>query len=65
MPAIAHEVALAGGPASEGLQGRKPRSAGRALVERGAAMGIASGAGTRAMGAGAAAGTASAGAVGP
>lgn len=41
MPALAHGVGLAEGPAFEGLQGRKPRSAGRALDMLGAAMGIA------------------------
>ena len=40
MPALAWEVGPAEGPASEGLQGRKPRSAGRELVQMGAAMEI-------------------------
>jgi hypothetical protein len=41
MPALALEIGLAAGPAFEGVQGRKPRSAGRAVVMPGAAMGIA------------------------
>jgi hypothetical protein len=50
MPALAQGVGSAEGPAFEGLQGRKPRSAGEALVMLGAAMGIAGRAGTRAAG---------------
>jgi hypothetical protein len=45
MPALAQEVGQAGGPASGSLQGKKPRSAGRARRKRDAAMGIAADAG--------------------
>jgi hypothetical protein len=45
MPALAQEIGLAVGPAFEGLQGRKPRSAGRAVVMPGAAMGLRGAAG--------------------
>lgn len=41
MPALTHAVGSAEGPASEGLQGRKPRSACRAPGMLGVAMGIA------------------------
>lgn len=44
MLALAREVGLAGGPASGSLQGKKPRSAGRALGKPDTAMGIAAGA---------------------
>jgi len=41
MPALAQTVMPAAGSASEGLQGRKPRSAGRAPVGWSTAMAIA------------------------
>jgi len=48
MPAPAHADGSGCGPASGSLQGRKPRSAGGALVMLDAAMGISPGAGVAA-----------------